>query len=106
MALGNGRDNPPFDGFGGHFARGPMTDGALRVRWGLTRQRHDLAPLLSTEGRRGPWTRRIVYTFEHRTVSTCKPVAPPPPDREAARPQEARHLAGIVPVSEVQNNLR
>ena len=36
----------------------------------------------------------------------CKPVAPPPPDCEAACPQKACHFAGIVPVSTVQNTLR
>src|SRR5262245_10292393 len=106
MALGNGFDNPTFDGFGSHFARGPMTDGALRVRWRFTRQRHDLAPLLGTEGRRCPWTWRIVETFEHRTVVPCQPVAPPSSNGETARPQEARHLPRRVPISKVQNNLR
>src|SRR5882724_11253656 len=37
---------------------------------------------------------------------TRQPVAPPPPHSEAARPQAASHFTGIVPVREVQNNLR
>ena len=33
-------------------------------------------------------------------------MASPPPDRETACPQQACHLTSIVPVREVQNNLR
>jgi len=60
MALGNGRDNAAFDGFGSHFAWGPMTDGALCVSRGLTGERHNLAPLLDCEGGGCAGTRRIV----------------------------------------------
>jgi len=60
MALGNVLDNAPFRGFIGQLAGRPVADGAPRVRWGLTRQCHDLAPLFGTEGRGCPWTWRIL----------------------------------------------
>src|SRR5919197_5992821 len=105
MALGNGLDNAAFDRFGRHFARGPMTDGALRVRRGFTGQRHDLAPLLDTEGGGCPGTWGILSTFRDRTVGPPQPVAPPASHRETAGPQAASHRMCVVPVCQVQNNL-
>src|SRR5215813_11155245 len=52
MALGNARDNAPFDGFIGQLAWGPVADRTLRVGGSLTGQGHDLTPLLRTD--RGP----------------------------------------------------
>src|SRR5262245_48554167 len=95
-----------FDGFVSQLARCPVADGAPRVGRGLTGQRHNLAPLLDAERHGCPWARSILEPFWHRTSGPRQPVATPAPDREATGPQEPSDLVGIVPIREVQNNLR
>src|SRR5262252_3854460 len=105
MALGNGGDNAPFDGFVSQLTWSPVADGAPRVSGGLTGQGHDLAPLLDTEGGWCPGTRGILQPFEHGTIATRQPVAAPAPHRQATGLQATSNFLGVMPVREVQNNL-
>ena len=52
MSYRNGFYDLALDGFIGDFAYGPVTDGTSAVLWVLTRQGHDLTPLLGSDGGR------------------------------------------------------
>src|SRR5262249_60637194 len=67
---------------------------------------HTLAPLLAGEGGGCAGTGAIGHPSRPRTLCPRQPGGAPPPQGEATRPKKASHFVGIVPIREVQNNLR
>jgi len=97
------RHNLAFDGLLSEFMWRPVTDRPPGLLWGLTRQRHDLTPLLSTEGQRRPWARVVLSAVHDRCGRPLQPMPPPQAHGGARGLQAPGDLRRSQPVGEEQD---